>query len=598
MAMRMPAFVLGVALFFGLGLEAGAATLEAQIDRTAIVEGETVRLRLRSPLSGAGSAPDLKDLERDFEILSTQRSQRISIVQGRQEATLDWIVTLLPRRVGRLEIPSLHSGGAVSRPLSLEVTGATAVSGSDRPDLFVEGSVDRMSPHVQSTFRYTVKVYDGVGLRSGSLGSPEVPDAYVRSAGEGREYDEVVEGRPYRVHEREYLITPHASGPLRIPPVVLEGRVEDPRARRPSPFDDFFGGGDPFGGAFSGAGFGRSLFDRMMRPGRAIRVRSNEISLDVQPRPDGASGGWFLPASEVELRDSLAGASPVFRVGEATERKVVLRARGSSADQLPEIRVPAPDGARQYEEGVRDGDVAGVGDAVAVREQTVSIVPTREGTLILPAIEVPWWDIEANRERIARLPERTIEVLPAADPARSAPNVGELPLVSSTDGGEPEAPEDTPPRAERVEVPAQREWPPVPATLVAALGLGSAFYFGLRRRRSRKDHAPSPTPRSETERIRRACRSGDAVATRDAFVAWSHARFGTGAPANPRGIAHRLGHGGLAREATLLDRVIYAPGDNRFDGEAFWREFRGALRAVPVSSTQPLALLPELYPGA
>ena len=82
MAMRMLRLVFTTALVFGVVHETRAATLEAQLDRTAIVEGETVRLRLRSPLSGAGSAPDLRALERDFDVLSTQRSQRISIVQG------------------------------------------------------------------------------------------------------------------------------------------------------------------------------------------------------------------------------------------------------------------------------------------------------------------------------------------------------------------------------------------------------------------------------------------------------------------------------------------------------------------------------------
>ena len=599
---RLRLFVVALALG-ALATNASGASLEAHLAHTVVREGEPVQLLLRATADDARGAPDLSPLEEEFEVLGTQQSHRLSIVNGRRTSSVDWTVTLLPRRSGSMVIPALRIGAAVSEPLRLEVTDVPAPpTRADAPDLFVESSIDQMSPYVQGEVRYTARVFDAIGLRSGALTEPRVADALIEPAGEGRTYDEVVHGRRYRVHEREYVITPQSSGTLRIPPLVLEARVAAPRGARRSPFEEFFGAGDPFAGMFAGAGFDDSLFDRMMNPGREVRVRSNPIEIEVRARPDAVAEGWFLPARRVELVETFAPVSPEFRVGEAVERTVYLRALGASAAQLPAFEIPSAPGVRQYDEGSRDASSATPEGTVSIREQTVALVPTRPGEVTLPAVEVEWWDTETETRQSARLPARTIEVLPAVGAPSGAATVAVTPPpVSAATQSPPPASNDDVEGGRQVPVaaPSQEILLALAGLLLLALVAGAARVY---RRRGPVAEAPGSSPvtdgRVSLRAVHRACRANDAAAVRDALIGWAQSRWGVAAPANPRSIARRLSHAGFEGEAARLDRTLYAPGAEAFDGAAFWRELRAAVRSGdPRGEAANQAVLPELYPS-
>ncbi len=582
---------------------AWASGLPARLGHTTVREGERVQLQLRLPADGSMVAPDLAPLEEDFEILGTQQSHRLSIVNGRREASVDWTVTLLPRATGDVVVPAIHAGSLSSEPLRLRVAEAgPPPSRADAPDLFVESSVDRDAPYVQGEVRYSVKVYDGIGIRGGGLSEPHVDNARVTPMGEGRTYEETVHGRRYRVHEREYSITPQTSGVLVVAPVTLEARIDDPDARRRSPFDEFFGGSDPFAGMFGRSGFGSSLLDDMFNPGRKVRVRSNPVELDVRARPDAADEGWFLPARHVELAETFEPATPSFRVGEAVKRTVVLRALGASAEQLPAFEIPSVSGVRQYDEGSRDGSLPTDDGIVSVREQTVALVPSQPGRATLPAVEVSWWDAEAEEGRTASLPAREIEILPAAGTAAPGVHPAEVPVEAAT--VKPASADAVPPLAAEASGTGALDdrWLLVAAVVALVLAAGGGFAFARRGTPSgtTPGHgAAPPTAPALLKSVRAACDGNDAAAVRDALVRWSRASFGVGAPGNPRTIARALGHPGFEEEAAKLDRSLYAPGADAFTGASFWRAFDAARRSS-VRADSPARgerVLPELYPS-
>lgn len=582
---------------------AWASGLPARLDQTTVREGERVQLRLRLPADGSMAAPDLSPLEEDFEVLGTQQSHRLSIVNGRREASVDWTVTLLPRASGDVVVPAIRAGSVSSEPLRLRVAEAgPPPSRADAPDLFVESTVDRDAPYVQGEVRYSVKVYDGIGIRGGGLSEPHVENARVTPIGEGRTYEETVNGRRYRVHERAYSITPQMSGPLVVPPVTLEARVEDPNARRRSPFDEFFGGSDPFAGMFGRAAFGSSLLDDVFNPGRQVRVRSNPVEIDVRARPDAAEEGWFLPARHVELVETFEPAAPSFRVGEAVKRTVVLRALGASAEQLPAFEIPSASGVRQYDEGARDGSVPTDDGIVSVREQTVALVPSQPGRVTLPAVEVSWWDAEAEEARTASVPAREIEVLPATGTAAASARPADAPLGAAAI--EPASADPVPPLATEAAGgdAVDDRWLLAGALLVLVLAAGGGFAVARRGASSGTppgDGVAQPTTSELLKRVRAACDTNDAAAVRDALVRWSRASFGVGAPGNPRTIARVLGHPGFEEEAAKLDRSLYAPGADPFAGASFWRAFDVARRASVRAdgSARGEGVLPELYPS-
>jgi hypothetical protein len=594
-----------------------SGALRAELDHAQARAGEPVRLILRQ--SGEAAAPDLSPLEADFEIVGTQQSQRFEVVNGRAASSHDWIVTLLPRHKGTIEIPAIRAGDATSAPLQLVVSDAPPPpSRADAPDLFVEAEVDQTSPYVQGEVRYTARVFDGVGMLEGSLTEPTATDLRVTPLGEAKTYETTVNGRPYRVHEREYAMSPLKSGEIAIPALTLEARLPETRgrardSRSGSLFAEMFG--DDLDAGFPGGGFAQPFFDRFFDRGQVVRVRSNPVSLAVQARPGGAETGWFLPARKVELVESFAPANPTFRVGEVVRRTVALRALGAASEQLPRFEIPAASGVRVYDEGSRDGSAPSADGTLSIFERTVGILPTKAGAVELPAIQVEWFDVAAREKRVATLPARTIEIRPglgeAAEATAPAAKTAPAAATAQTTVAEPATPQAAAATAAQVTTavaaaPASERSPwliPGIAGLAFAAGIGAAL--ALRRRsfpRADATEGAAPaatpgTPRRLAREIRAACERDDARAAREALVRWAKASSpGAGSDVlTPQAIARRLGSARLGAALNELDRAIYSPAGGDWNGADLWQAFREASHAEETSSDEGDELRP-LYP--
>jgi len=399
---------------------AGRDRAEAWLDRTQIGTGETVTLHVRAP--GGSSAPDWSVLERDFDVSDVAQGFRTTIVNGRADSSMEWTVTLFPKHAGTVQVPALRVGDAETAPLSVQVqtaasagrglAGGGAVDQGANAPIFMEAEVSDPSPYMQGKTLLTVRLLSARNVIDGAISEPEVDGAFVERVGEDKTYHKQIGGRTYSVVERQYAVFPQNAGELVIPPVRFEGRVESDRrhARRDpmgsafgdSFFDDFFNNSLLRGG----------LFDDVFGGGETVRLRTQPVSLAVRAKPADAAGTWWLPAKRVDLVDEWADQQPTFRVGEQTTRTVTLQAVGLAASQLPDLQLPALDGAKQYVEPATADTAMSGNDTVAVRRQAAVIIPTRAGRLTLPEVRVDWWDVDAEQPRTAVLPARTVEVLP------------------------------------------------------------------------------------------------------------------------------------------------------------------------------------------
>src|SRR5262249_8855403 len=137
--------------------------------------------------------------------------------------------------------------------------------------------------------------------------------------GQDAYYNADVAGRRYRVWERRYALTPEKSGTLTLPALAFHGHAIDPADIN-------------------------SFFNR----GRAVAARSEALSLDVRPRPAASGSDAWLPARAVELSAQGVDAQGPARVGEPLTLTLHVRAQGLSFEQLPDLKLPAIDGADVY----------------------------------------------------------------------------------------------------------------------------------------------------------------------------------------------------------------------------------------------------------
>lgn len=588
--LRRTAFALAIAGgLCAAAVPAVAADLTALVDRTRIEQGETFSLILRTDGTATASGmPDLSVLQKDFNILDRRQQSRTVITNGAMQTTNDWVVTLVAKRAGKLTIPALRIGSLRSDPLQITVVKPSQASEKKAVQpLYVEMSAGNTNAFVQSDIPITVRVFDSVGLRGGSLTDPTAEGATFTPTGEQRGFAKTINGRRYLVIEQDYLMRPQRSGTIEVAPVVLNARLPA-TGRNPmvsQGMQDFM----------SGSGFDPTVLDGLLDAARPAQIRSNPLTIEVRARPAEAQEGWFLPARKVTIGDSWKPDLKEARVGEALTRTIRLAALGATENQLPPLPVTSVDGTRQYEESSKTRQDQLPDGSTAVLEKTISVVPTRTGTITLPEISVKWWNTATNQQEVVTLPAETFTVLPGANG-----DTGEAPPQPAAATGDSAAATPTPAEtgpAASADGLLQRlqSVPPLGLAggLIALVLLGGGL-FALRKRRSRRAAGAgagglSPIVSAQdaagaAQAVETGARGNDAVATHRAYVVWL--RHAGDAPRTPA----------LRAEADTLTRALYGPSPAAWNGRAFLVAFRGEIAARTPKRPRRDAPIGPLYP--
>ncbi|WP_374013304.1 protein BatD [Pseudoxanthomonas koreensis] len=265
-----------------------------------------------------------------------------------------------------------------------------------RGDVFLETSVDDLSPYVQQSVGVSVRLHYATPLLSGELSQDAPEGASLQRVGEDVQSSRQVGERRYHVVERRYLLVPERSGELRLPPARFRGRSSG------NFFNDLFG------------------------TERSVSAHSQGAVLQVRAQPPAAPQPW-LPLHGLELRYRSAPSRA--RVGEAVEIVVEAQAQGATGAQFPDIPAPSVPGAQVFAERAQASErfVDGRPHVSVVRR--FSVVPLRPGALDVPGVAMEWWDVVAGRARQARLPDLELEAEPA--------DAGASAVIHGPDAGHP-----------------------------------------------------------------------------------------------------------------------------------------------------------------
>jgi hypothetical protein len=543
-----------------------APAIKAWFDRDTISLGDTVTLTVETG-EDSQAEPDLKPLEKDFQILGTSTSTQLQIINGRQTAKTQWVIELEPTRSGTLQLPPLTIGNGQTAPLTLSVKTQPTAAGKDlsQEALFLEAETDSQAPYIQSQVRFTIRLFYNEPILEGGLDVPDVKDAIIERLGEDVAYSTLRSGKRYGVIERRYVLFPQRSGTLTIPPVGFEGRIRTT--------DDW-------------------RFGLGLRLGRRVRLSSEPVTLQVRPRPTSYTGKHWLPTPQLTLRENWPAESPRLKVGEPLTRTLILEAKGLTAAQLPTLRIPEQPNIRLYAdqpktETRQDGDTI-----VGHREERIAIIPTESGELVLPEMTLTWWDTNINQERIAQLPARTMTVLPAvaADSPLTPPRQpNENPNINTTR------------QSNELPSPSLQDvfWPGVSAVLLGLWLLTLLIWWVTNRSTwTLPQQNPEPEPpsvRDAKRALQRACYQGDPQAAAKALLQWASTVWRQ-PPKNLGDLADRL-----ATDSTLvrdLDRRLYsASAASSWHGGALWLSVKRGLKEKEASAKIPSTDLPPLYPN-
>ncbi len=580
-----------------------AQTVKAYVDRNPVMADETLRLVVEAEGVSSSNAPNLKKLEENFALLGTSHSQQMSIINGQTSSVTRWVTTLAPKQTGMLTIPAIQVGNRSSLPLTLTVKEPSQMTGVDsQRDIFLEAEVDSHVPYVQGQVLLTLRLVSAVSLQEGKLDDPEIEWGIVDRVGKDTSFETIREGRRYQVTERRYAITPQKAGAQNIPPVLLSGSIPDDRSGG-STLDQFFNnrrrnqGGGPF----------TSLFQTT----RPIHLHSPKVSLTVKDMPADTKGKMWLPAKEFTIKESWSGDTENIQMNEPLTRTVVMFAKGLRGEQLPELPAPDYGSVKTYPDKAQATTGFDGTWVVGTREEKYALVPTHPGSVTVPGIRIPWWNIEAARWETAGLPSRTLTVRGDL-PTQSARVIDQQPsqFSQSVPSGE-KRPVDVPlsTSGQSHMVSGSNQWPWIAGGLLSMWVLTLVGWWWDRRRRRHFNEEESgarvqkalESERKAIQAVKVACLEPSALKTREALMNWASIKqqgksclsLGTAARMLAEPVPHNTG---LEEAIWNLDRTLYTtPESHTWDGQRFWETIQPAMTAKPQKIKSKNESLPELY---
>ncbi|MEO6202679.1 MAG: BatD family protein [Nitrospirales bacterium] len=584
----------------GLDTSASAQTVTAYVDRNPVMADETFQLIVETDQASSSESPEWHILDADFDVLGTTQSQQTSIINMRTTSLVRWIATLAPKRTGAVTIPPIAVGTHHTGPIQLMVNEPNHSSGANEDrDIFLEADVDSHVPHLQGQVLLTLRLVSAISVQEGRLDEPEIDWGIVERVGKDASYEGTRSGRRYHVTERRYVITPQQGGAHVIPEVLFSGTVQAGRTRE-TLFEELFGN--------RSGSLGRDPF----KTSQSIHGRSPKIGLTVKDLPPDLNGRFWLPAKALTLTEAWSGDTDTLQVGNSLTRTIVMRATGQRGEQLPEVTVPPQSIVKIYPDKAKTQTDFDGKWVVGSREEKFVLVSTQPGTVTLPAIHVPWWNIETSRWEEANLPAKVLTVLGTLPPASSGQisTSVQAPSVASIESD----------HQMNAQMPANFGTSdgvkPLPWSWIwitggcATLWLVTLAAWWRERQRwngqgqemAKKDEGKLESERKAIQVVKTACFEQSAKKTRDALLQWASFKQ-EGRPCRSlksvEGLLSRPVSDQAAISAAIwnLDRTLYTTSaeEQTWDGRQFWETVKPAITAKPPKSHKHAKELPPLY---
>lgn len=521
---------------------ANAAVLVASVDRSRLYEGESFELILETTDVTQFGKPDLAPLRAQFEVRDTRQVNQLGSLSNDTRSTTRWIITLLPLDRGSLTIPSLSLGDLRSQPIVVQVLRGEATSNRAMSPVFIDASLDDDSVYVQAQAILTLRIYHSVSLYDDSSLTPlQIPDARIEQLGDTRTYEKLINGVRHGVIETRYAIYPQRSGELSIPSLTFSATPVETDA------------------------------DGNTHPGRLTRVTSGRIPLNVKPKPAmyPPEAAW-LPARSLTLSETWNPEGDQGQVGDALTRTLTLKADGLSSAQLPPLPSSDVRGLRRYPDQPQLNNQNTERGLIGSRQEREALVPSKAGTLELPAIEVVWWNTREEHIEHTSLAARTLHVNESPSLAVETPAGSDAPVSNAAQ-------------------PLLWPWQLSSFVLLCTSLAGFGLWWHARRQPAIQRAAQNgPSPRTLLDDLKRASLANDPHATRQALDAWARQQPETLAEMAARFVP-------LSDALDGLNGALYSEAGQRWQGADLWR----AISTIPAAEQSAVSMadsLPPLYP--
>jgi len=345
----------------------------------------------------------------------TSRQQSYQMINGRtsSSSSITYTYTLYAEKNGSYNIPAAHakvdgkniSSNAIHITVSGKASnsnGAPKMHGDDNEpmrsvgsritgnDLFVKVSANKKRVHEQEPILLTYKVYTLVDLTTLDGKMPDLTGFHsqqVQLPIQKSWHVEKVNGRNYRcVTWSQYVMYPQMTGKLKIPSITFKGNVVL-QNRAVDPFEAFFNGGSGY----------EEVQRNIVAPGL-------EIQVDPLPqKPAGFSGGVgkFNISASIDKSDVKAGDPLTLRVvvGGVGNLKLIKQPNATFPKDFDKYDPKVTDKTKLTTNGIEGNMI-----------YDYLVVPRNQGKYTIPAIDLIYYDVNANSYKTVSTKPITINV--------------------------------------------------------------------------------------------------------------------------------------------------------------------------------------------
>ncbi len=327
---------------------------------------------------------------------------------------------------------------------------------------------------------------------------------------------EQIAGDTYSVQRHQFVLFPQRPGTLTVPSLQVQFSVA--------------------------AAFGKAPVEQTLT--------TDAFTLEVSTPPGTEGIAMLISTTELSVENQWSprlGADNTAKltVGDALTRQMTVRAADIPGMAFPSIPFPPQTGLGVYPKPPVVEDAMQRGEFTGQRVETVTYICEQPGTYTLPALTIPWFDVDDEQLKKVTLPAVTLEV--AANPSIRA----DAPLL---DGSQQRLPTRSPWGA-RV----------VTSIVLAAAALCWRFRRLLTARlHVWRDH------RSENEaayfaRVKTACQSHDPTMTYNALLRWLDRPHNGNDAVTVEQFVHRTADDELRDQVARLEWFAFGPASIQHD---------------------------------
>ena len=534
-------FLFCVALFIQLQSLCHAQT--AYLRQNQIFSGDIAELMIEYDTKIPSLyALDTSVLEADFEVLDIKSGVSRMFESNKAFHRMRWRIEILPRSPGKLRIPPLQVGEVFTPVLMLEVVPLSAqLNSANNVQVELEAKPER--PYVGQQTQIMIRVIHNIPLFDGDFIEPAVDNADTYSHGMESRYSSFRDGREFQVLERNLSIVARLPGEIRISPAKYRGLIQS---------------------AIDASTTGSTTATRR------INRASEALFLEVRRPPPEFSGSTWLPARELKTDQHWDEITNELQVGDSLGMTLSIEAKGLPAEALPADLLSIDSGkVRVYaDQETRSNRFQGR-ELVGRLEQRFVVVVTEPGEIQLPAINLKWWDVEQEVERIAALAGKTWNVS-APETGKGSPGPG-ITLARSN-------------------------WPLYAGIGATLLILGLLMCIKPVRVRMSESIAAMLAGRRNRQLLKQACISNNPVLAFRALIEWGRERWPRNNINGLYQIRIRTRSSEFAEELHRLDKALYADHGATWQGQPLWRLVAAEHRHLTAETGTQEDSLPDLYP--